>query len=290
MKRQLAIISVSAIAALMLTSCSGHRIDDPVRHFVKSEPEETEPLHREPSHDLSSVEATQTFEDFYVDDFDVAWGQQQKLKMAKGSVQNEFIYIVYDSQRNVVNENLNNMTTISTPTIFAYPAEEEGYVIYEITYTQTVPIASIEPQFGTSSMCGFDTVFFLDYYTGYTYPALNMAGRDSFCVTGNVIYDGETYNVSFYKFRDYELLEDEVTDNNDGTVLFKHSFRYTYTAYVIVPEGYHGIMMGVLLGDYSNITPDEAEELVASQYAEPKILSEEEDIDNYVFFLVSADS
>ena len=295
MRKSVAVILAASVLSTCLCSCdyfggSGSGDKDKVGFsHVTETTDELPPLRREPSHDLNSVEVSETFDDFYVEDFDEPWSKGRPLQMASTSVDTYFNHFALDSSYNRVNENLNTVATLTRPVVTSYPADEEGYVIYEVTYVEVFPIVSKESASMSKSFFSYHGVSFLDSYTGTTFPTVNLSTQiDSFCVSGNVFYKGEKYHVSYYEFRE-DVFEDESSEDlGNGMVLYREKVTITSTSYFIVPEDYDGILMYVYVADDTD-TP--LEEILAEDnpyYEAPGYFGDDEDIDDYKFFLITA--
>ena len=170
-----------------------------------------------------------------------------------------------------------------------YPADEEGYVIYEVTYTQIFPISTKEPNNIYTSFFSYHGVGFLDYYTGTTYPVINLSTQiDSFSVHGDIIFQGQKYRMSYYEFREQEILNSSTEHVDANTIILKETVKLTSTSYFIVPEGYDGIVMFVYVADDTG-TP--LEDVLADNtpyFTEAGIFGDDENPDDYVFIGISA--
>lgn len=213
MKKLLATILTITVLSLSLTSCFQHT-NDPTGSGGNALGNDPTGSTTEESHavldtrDLPPVEATETFDDYYVQDFDQAWGVDKELRMATGTVKNYFRQYSFNSMNELVNENLNTIATVSRPVITLYDSQDPGYSVYEVTYSQTFPIISREPTSVYKSFFSYHNVGYVDFYTGATFPCVNLSTQiDSFCVSGNVIYNGQTYQVSYYEYRETDILE-----------------------------------------------------------------------------------
>lgn len=297
LKKKITLLLAVAMMATSLPACSssveGDFYDDDdetVAVTVRDTAETSEraPLRRAPQHNLSQVDAVDTFDDFYVEDFDHPWGEDKNFKMAGPVVRNYFRYMELDSDYNMLNENMNNEATVTKPAVMRYPADEEGYEIYEVTYIQTMPVVSKGTKNCSYTGLAYHEVGFLDYYTGNTFPAINMgADIDSFAVTGNVHYQGTTYNVGYYEFREGGWHDDTSEDLADGGVLVKATYKITATAYFVVPKGYDGIMMYVYVVDDTNTPVSDIRDDFDSDYKAPESF-DEKNIGDYEFFIISA--
>ena len=294
MKKYLAIILILSVISSLLCSCDTAKPnngDDNDNWFGGSTDETELPdysVKRAPSHDLNRVDAIEYF-DVMNFDSDDAWGAHQNLRMADGTIHNYFSYYSLDSNQNRVNENLSDISIISRPIVMEYPADEEGYVIYEVTYTQIFPISTKEPSNISTSFFSYHGVGFLDYYTGTTYPVINLSTQiDSFSVHGDIIFQGSKYRMSCYEFREQEVLNSNVEQLEDGRVLLTETVKLTSTNYFIVPKGYDGIVMYVYVANDTN-TP--LADVLADDnpyFTEPGIFGDDEDPNDYVFIGINA--
>ena len=290
MKKRLAVTLVAAALLLSLCSCDNHipsafDDDDPTPTTL---PDYT--VARSPHHDLNRVDAT---EDFGTMSFEYkdAWGAHQNLRMAHGTIHNYFAYYSLDSSDRRVNENLSTVSAISRPTVLEYPADKDGYVIYEVTYTQTFPISTKEPSSVYTAFFSYHSVGFLDYYTGTIYPVITMSTQiDSFSVTGEVEWNGKTYDMGYYEFRETEWLESNTEQVDSYTVVRREMVKITSTSYFLVPAGYDGIVMFVYVADD---TDRPVEEVLAENnpyFTPADYFGDDENPDDYVFIGINAPS
>lgn len=296
MKKYLAAVLMLSVFSVLLCSCDTHKnnpFDDDDDWPGETTGESTLPdfsVKRAPSHDLSRVDATENFTQVMnFDDYDVAWGSHQNLRMAHGTIHNYFAYYSLDFNQNRVNENYSDVSIISRPIVMEYPAEEDGYVIYEVTYTQVFPVSSKEPANISTAFFSYHGVGYLDYYTGTTYPVVNLSTQiDSYGVHGDIIFQGSRDHISIYEYREQEVLESNIEQTEDGMVLVRETLKLTTTAYFIVPEGYDGIVMYVYVADD---TDRPLEEVLAEDnpyLEEPGIFGDDENPDDYVFIGITA--
>ncbi|WP_034449765.1 hypothetical protein [Butyrivibrio sp. AE2032] len=290
MKKQLTIILTATVFSLLLSSCGSHggSGNKPKPTLPSSTTYETVSV-RTPSHDLSKVDVMETFDDYYVPDYDEPWGATQHLNMANGDVDNFFCYYTLDYNGNQVNENLNYVSTISRPMIIEYPADEDGYVIYEVTYTQTFPICTKEPTSAYNSFFSYHGVGFVDFYSGTKFPVVNLSTQiDSYGVTGNYIQNGKKFHISCYEFRETEVLDSYATDAGDGMVIREEYIKLTQTSYFIVPEGYDGILMYVYVADDTDTPLEKVLEDNTPYFVGPTLFGIDENPDDHVFFGINA--
>ncbi len=295
MKKQLAVILALSVFSLLLCSCDTHSRrpddDDSGNDLFGGTSETTLPdysVKRAPSHDLSRVDATETFSTINLDSDD-AWGAHQNLRMAHGTIHNYFSYYSLDYNQNRVNENLSDVSIVSRPIVMEYPADEEGYVIYEVTYSQIFPISTKEPNNIYMSFFSYHGVGFLDYYTGTTFPVINLSTQiDSFSVKGDIIYNGSKYHMSYYEFREQEVLDSSTEQIDGNTVLLQETVKLTSTSYFIVPEGYDGIVMYVYVADDTGTPLDQVLAENTPYFTDAGLFGDDEDPNDYVFIGISA--
>lgn len=300
MHKLLSTILAAAFTVLTVTSCSlpgtGKGTD--------ATDDDSGSKYGKPSHDLSTVDVTKTLPYYYLDDYDEPWGSKYELRMAKGNVENFFCYYSFDEQGYIVNENLNDVSTVTRPRVRAFPAEEEGYVMYEITYTQTFPVRSKEPEYVNDSMYYYYDLKFVDYYTGTVFPWINIFEENqSFCLFQDFWYQGEKYHLGYYEFHEQVTEEEPSEDAGGGLIIRKKMIRCTTTSYLIVPEDYDGILMYVYASDDGIYGGDNGNDDTGdTEYTEDKNsdrdylntdpvtvydpcpFDDEENIDDYIFF------
>ena len=296
MKKQTAALLAAVIFAASLTACT-----KPVTATTEEEPEETTEetggiLYSpgSPAYDLSDASITETLPDCYLEEYDAPWGSKYKLRTADKTIDNKFVYYTYDANDNIVNECLNDISTITRPQVKVFPADQDGYIMYEITYTQMFPIRSRQPEHNSGDMYFYYDLDFVDYYTGMKYPWMNVVHHNG--VGSHIIqdyhYKDGTYRLEYYEFVESETLDDNRSSEGNGMILKETVIKRTTTSYLIVPEDYDGIMMYVYVGNdvfwLKDDTGDENQETVekdkqhhAVYDAEP--FGDEEHIDDYVF-------
>ena len=292
----------AALTALTLL-CSGLTTGCVTRHEdVEESTEETtrrrdrdvDPDRNEPLHDFSSVELTMTFEDYYVEPISGdPWVLENHIPFTNGNVNTYFSQFLTDSAGNEISADiLNNVATIYRPRVRHYPAEQDGYTIYEITYSEVFPMRA-QPDFvanNMGTMWSYYNVGFLDYYTGTKYPRIDMSTDiDSVCVTGNVIYDGQTYEVYYYEFREDEELTNELEYDEYNHPIWDLEVSVNSTVYIIVPDGYDGIVMYAYIADDSDTSVAEAMEGNTDEFHEPSIfgVDGDEQIQDYAFLSIA---
>ena len=297
MKKKIALF----LALIMLTGCFSMGCD---RHDNNSDQEVEEDEDDRPritarrpagSFDPEPVDVTETFDTYYADPVDTPWVLENSIPFTHGNVItyfNQFITTGGGSSEVTDAVIYNNTETLYRPNVTHYPAEQEGYTVYEINYVMDMPMSAFipDPSNSGSTRWWYHDVNFLDYYTGMTYPYVNLtADTNSFCVTGDVVYNGETYTVSCYAYRETEVVENSTTDEDGGRVWNYESVTYM-TVYFIVPDGYDGIVMYVYTADDSDKTFEECLQESEDYYNEPHIFGEpgsEEYIQDYAFISIA---
>ena len=292
MKKVLATILAVSTATLALTACNvggtnkPNPFGDDTDETTRETTEEVRPIFE--LSNLPRVDATESFGEYRVPDIDEPWGANQNLRMADGSIRNFFRDYAFDANGNLVNENLNTIATLSRPTVTCYDADKEGYVVYEVVYTQTFPICTKEPSNVYSSFFAYHGVGFVDFYTGTTFPVINLSTQiDSFCVTGNVIYDGKSYHVSYYEYRSTDVMDSSYeadTVDPDNYHIERCTVKVSTTAYFVVPKGYDGILMYVYVADDTDRPIEQVLEEDNPYFQEPGIFGDDEIINEHVFF------
>lgn len=301
MKKQISMTLAAIIFALSLASCTvpGKGIGIPTGTKDTDDDDDTDSFFYQgnPDYDYKSVDEFRDLGTYNLDTADVPWGETHDLRWVNGPIRNYFIYYTFDENDEINNENLNNISTISRPRVRVFPADEKGYVMYEITYTQSFPIRSLEKGYVSSSMYSFYGVRYIDYYTGTMLPYINVFNKDK---SGGseieFVCDGESYTYGFYEFK-AQLEEDEGYDTDEyGNIITKKTISVTRTDYVIVPEDYDGLLMSVYVADWVSVPQDEDgdgnddnknpnREPVTTHDPEP--FDDEENINDYVFFGVT---
>ena len=291
MKKQISITLMAVIFALSLTSCATGRHSGGFDVFAgsgKNDDYDTENYfyQGEPEYDYKDVDYNYHGEDIEIDTVDVPWGETHDLHMVNGPIQNYFRYYALDSNNNVINENLTDVSTISRPRVRAFPADKKGYVMYEVMYTQICPVNTViygEKDYGSYKFYG---VRYIDYYTGTMLPYLNVFEQNS---SGgydmNFIYEGERYYYGFYQFKVQVEENEEYTKDEDGNTIYTKTIKSTRTDYIIVPEDYDGLLLYVYVGEWTLSEPTER------TYSKVPVnllpigpFNDEENIDDYVFF------
>lgn len=294
MKKRLAAISSILVLSILLTSC-GQPTGNTKKNPFDDDPPPTSAYPTpaipfgKPSHDLTMVDVKATFDDFYAD-FDQPWGADKNLRMAKGDVDNYFVYVALDSRNNQVNENLNYISTVTKPSIQVYRNEDyPGYLIYEVNYEQIFPIYTRQPSVYATSFFSYHNVEFIDFYTGTVIPSVYLSTHiDSFGVTGNFFYKGDKYKLEYYEFRHTEVLKADSKIDNDGMTRLSQTVKILSTSYFIVPEFYDGLLMCVYVANDTGRSVQELIEENNPDFCPPEPFGDDENPDDYVFFGITS--
>ena len=251
----------------------------------------------DPDYDYKNVDERRRLDNYVLDTVDEPWGETHNLHWVNGPIKNYFIYYTFNDYDEINNVNLNNISTISRPRVRVFPADKDGYVMYEVTYTQSFPIRSMEKGHVSSSMYSFYGVRYIDYYTGTMLPYMNVFDKDrSGGVDIDFVYEGESYSFGFYQFKDQDEEDEGYDTDAEGNIITKRTISVTRTDYIIVPEDYDGLLMSVYVADWVSVPQDEDgdgnddnknpnREPVTTHDPEP--FDDEENIDDYVFFGVT---
>lgn len=249
-------------------------------------------------YDDSMVDVVQTFGPYYPDKYSVPWAEANNINFTSGNIDTYFAqYIVdpYDHDKEVSGSKIgNNVATIYTPTVKVTDSIYEGYVDYEITYTEIFPMSATIPDGGSySTSWVYHNIGFLDYYTGTKYPHVNLTENiDSFHVYGDVVWKGETYSVSYYEFRSDETTKNDYYSNGDGTYTWDLVSEINTTVVLTVPRGYDGMLMYVYVEDDSDMGFDEFREnsdetfYDAAVFGKDPNAEEDENPENYIFLSI----
>ena len=295
MKRFTALLlATTLLLGCFLTSCSvnngNDRDIDGTEETTRRRRRHDDPL--EPAHDFSDVDETMRFDDFFATAPDTPWVLENNIPFTNGNIYeyyNQFLY--KPSNRTQIPTTVyNSVATINRPAVRHYPAEQDGYTIYEITYIEYFPT-----RIGVPVSSDYDTTWyyhgvgFMDYYTGTIYPRIEMSSDiNSFCVSGDVTYNGETYTVYHYEFREQDVLVNEMTQDEDGNDIWEFEVTETETCYFVVPNGYDGIVMFVYSADDTYRTWDEIEAMNNPFFTPPSVFGENgENIDDYTFISIA---
>lgn len=245
-----------------------------------------------PSFEEEPVDVIEEFETYYAEAVDTPWVLENHIPFTHGNVTTYFNQFITSGSTTEVTDAVifNNQATLYRPVVTHYPAEEEGYTVYEVNYVLDLPMCAYVPEGGSrGTRWWYHDVCFLDYYTGMTYPSVDLTiDTDSYSITGDVVYNGETYTVSCYAYRETEVIQNETIEEEDGSTWYYESATYM-TLYFIVPNGYDGIVMYVYTADDSDETFEECLEETQDCYNEPHIFGEEDDenIGNYAFISIA---
>ena len=230
-----------------------------------------------PRYVLEDVDDSMTFDDTSIEYDGIPWAEQHDLTFVTDDIETDFARFMLDRNDNEYdNSPYHTVETITRPTVRTYPSDRDGYVVYEVNYTITIPIDVAVNGDYLHSYDLYHSVRFVDYYTGYRYPEIRMTNdTQSFCVSGNVIYNGETYFVEFYQFNDTTYPEHSASIGNNYSEWHQIT-QMDITTFFIVPRGYDGMLMYVDVSDI-NYTYEEARAL--GSVFSSDILGEGEDED-----------
>ena len=288
----------AVIFALSLTSCLGTgKSFNPFDDTGKDDDDETTTdsyfYQGTPDFDYKDVDEYRRLDNYELATYDEPWGATHNLRWANGTIKNYFCYYTFDEYDEINNDNLNNISTISRPRVRVFPADKDGYVMYEVQYTQKFPIRSLEHGYVSSSMYSFYGVRYIDYYTGTMLPFMNVFDHDkSGGIDIDFVYEGESYGYGFYQFKEQEE-EDEGYDRDaDGNIITKKTISVTRTDYIIVPEDYDGLLLYVYVADWvsepresgDDDDDDEKPNREPVTVHDPEPFDDEEYIDDYIFF------
>ena len=306
MKKQTSMTLVAIVFALSLTSCTGTVTGTGTGNGTEQDPSGTADIDDiddngsngyyydgNPEYDYNKVLLFEELPDYELESFDVPWGEQHDLHMVNGPIKNYFCYYTFDENDEVNNECLNTVSTISRPRVRVFPSDKEGYVVYEVQYTQTFPIVS-KGKYSSyrTDMFSYYGVKYLDYYTGTMLPYLHAVyNRKASCgVAQTFIREGKSDNYEFYEFKEYQDESEGSEDAGDGYCITRRTLSVTRTDYIVVPEHYDGLLLYVYVGDWVSEPHTEREAEAANpnqdpldvHYPEP--FDDEENLDDYVFF------
>lgn len=250
-------------------------------------------------YDDAYVDVVQEFDEYHPDKFSIPWAEANNIKFTSGDIDTYYAqYIVdpYNTDNEVSGAKINNnIATIYTPNVKVTDSIYEGYVDYEITYTEVFPLSATIPDGGSySTSWVYHNIGFIDYYTGTKYPHVNLtANIDSFHVYGDVVWKGETYSVSYYEFRESEDTANEYTSNGDGTYSWNLVEEINTTVLLTVPKGYDGMLMYVYVGNDSDMGFDEFQENSDETFYKPAVFGKDPDaeedesnVENYIFLSI----
>lgn len=252
------------------------------------EPTSRQPLSLSPQHDFNNVDERFTFDDFHAEAVDTPWVLENNIPFTTGNVNTYYSLYPYTGNHNLTNDEvLSNVATITRPIVRHYPAEQPGYTIYEVSYTETFP-HRLRLTGGTSAniMWRYHGVEFLDYYTGTVYPVINLSSQtESFCVSGNVFFEGEQYTVYYYEFREADSISEDTTTDSNGNTIWENTYVENHTAYFVVPNGYDGIVMYVYTADDSDMSFADALAEDEPYYTPPSVF--DGNVDDYAFISIA---
>lgn len=247
-----------------------------------------------PLFETQSVDETMQFDTICADPVDTPWVLENNIPFTTSNYINtyfnEFV-VSYSQDSEIPTEILNNVATIARPTVRHYPADEPGYTVYEITYTESFPTRAVVPDNTSCSLSWwYHDVQYVDYYTGTLFPYINMdADTNSYCVYGDIVYDGQTYTVYHYSFRDYDVITDRRVTDSDGREVWEYTQEIYMTDYFIVPDGYDGIVMCVFTTDDSDLPYDELIAQSFPYYVEPHVFNDpayDDYLEDYQFWSI----
>ena len=286
------LLATTLLFGCFLTSCSVNddRDIDGTEETTLRRRHHDDPL--EPAHDFSVVDETMRFEDFFATAPETPWVLENNIPFTNGNIYeyyNQFLYKP-STRTQIPTTVYNSIATINRPVVRHYPAEQDGYTIYEVSYIEYFPT-----RIGVPVSSDYDTTWyyhgvgFMDYYTGTIYPHIEMSSDiNSFCVSGDVTYNGETYTVYYYEYRDQDVLVNEMTQDDDGNDIWEFEVTETETCYFIVPNGYDGIVMFVYSADDTYRTWDEIEAMNNPFFTPPSVFGDNgENIDDYTFISIA---
>ena len=248
-----------------------------------------------PQYLTDPVQETRSFGDYDAVAPDTPWVLENNIPFYTGPVIdtyfNQFV-TDYNLTAEIPTTIYNNVATITRPSVRHYPAQEPGYTVYEITYTETIPARALIPQVTSyNTIWSYHGVSYLDYYTGMVYPTIELStDTDSYCISGNIHYNGQTYTVYHYAYRVSDFPTNEITTDANGNSIWEITNVVTITDYFIVPNGYDGIVMFIYTADDSD---DSFEELMAYNtpfYTEPHLFGEpgfDETIEEHTFLNIA---
>ena len=301
MKKQISMTLAAIIFALSLTSCTGpgkstSPFDDTDTDDESVTTTEGDSFFYQgnPDYDYKNVDERRRLDNYVLDTVDEPWGETHNLHWVNGPIKNYFIYYTFNDYDEINNVNLNNISTISRPRVRVFPADKDGYVMYEVTYTQSFPIRSMEKGHVSSSMYSFYGVRYIDYYTGTMLPYMNVFDKDrSGGVDIDFVYEGESYSYGFCQFKEQQEQDEGKESDDQGNTISKYTISVTRTDYIMVPENYDGLLMSVYVADWvterqndDNDNNDKPNRKPV-QVHDPMPFDDEENIDDYVFFGIS---
>ena len=249
-----------------------------------------------PRFQTQSVQEERSFGDYTATAPGTPWVLENNIPFSTAPViETYFNQFITDSAYTVdlQTEIINNVATITRPVVRHYPAQQPGYTVYEISYSETIPNRAVLPDtYDYNTLWFYHGVGYLDYYTGTVYPTIELStSTDSYCVYGNIEFNGETYTVYHYAFREEDFPVNEVTTGDDGEQIWEITNVATITDYFIVPNGYDGIVMFIYTADDSDRSFEEVMADNTPFYTEPHIFGEEgydETIEDHTFLSIAS--
>ncbi len=296
MKKKISMTLAAIVFALSLTACTGPGIipgafDDVVDDDVTTADSDSYFYQGEPEYDYKHVDEFRQLPSYNLDTVDEPWGEAHNLRMANGPIKNYFCYYSFNLDDEIINESLNNIATITVPRVRVFPADKEGYVVYEVQYNQIFPIRSLEHGVASSSTYSYYGVRYIDYYTGTELPYMNVYNnKKSGSVEVEFVYDGESYSYGFCQFKKQQEEDEGEETDKDVNRINKFTLTVTRTDYITVPEDYDGLLMSVYVADWVTERQNDDDEdndkpnRSPVQVHDPEPFDDEENIDDYVFF------
>ena len=244
-----------------------------------------------PIYDPSDVEVVRQFDDYYPNNFSIPWAEANHIEFTNSDVNTYFAQIItssYSDQQISGAKILNNVGTVCQPTVNITESVIDGYLDYEITYSEFIPLSAQLPDSVNSygTVYSYHNIGFIDYYTGAILPRVDFSvDVDSSYVYGNVIWKGETYNVSFYEFRESVTLKNETYIDADGNVIWDIDNEIKTTILLTVPKEYDGIIMYVCTANDSDSLFEELDDFHTADFIDSYIFGEEgELVEDHAFF------
>ena len=248
-----------------------------------------------PQYQTDPVQETRSFGEYEAVAPDTPWVLENRIPFYTGPYINTYFnQFVTDANltQEIPTSIYNNIATITRPSVRHYPAQEPGYIVYEISYTETIPARALVPQVTSyNTIWSYHGVSYLDYYTGMVYPTIELSSdTNSYCISGNILYNGQTYTVYHYAYRESDIPVNEITTDDNGNSIWEITNDVTITDYFIVPDGYDGIVMFIYTADDSD---ESFEQLMAYNnpfYTEPHLFGEpgfDETIEEHTFLNIA---
>ncbi|MCQ2504148.1 MAG: hypothetical protein MJ103_02825 [Saccharofermentans sp.] len=301
MKKFAAYILILSMLTSSVMACSNNnRRDDPERDGATNEEDGGRRRDRdniirpsmqlEARHDFSYVDERYTFDTFTAEAPETPWVLENNVPFTTAAAIPTYysLYLYNGYTYSEIDADVqSNVATITRPIVRHYPAEQAGYTIYEVSYVETFPHRAIIPAGASCNMMWrYHGVAYLDYYTGTTYPYINMnTTTDSFCVSGTILFNGEEYEVYYYSYRENNVISDDTETDENGNTIWSTTYVETLTDYFIVPDGYDGLVMYVYTADDSDFSFEDALAENSPEYTAPEIFSE--NFDDYSFISIA---